>query len=244
MRTLIFDIETIGEDWDSLDRVTQDTLTRWIDISRKSSEEKLSEIQNLKDSLGLSPLTGKIIAIGLYDVELGKGAIYYTGVGSEEDSEVGDFILKQRNEFDLLTDFWEGVGDYDTFVSFNGRTFDAPFLLHRSVALGITPTKELMRYRYLSQQSAPFHIDLLDELTFYGAMHRKPSLHLFCRAFGINSPKTGGVTGSDIAELFYTKKYQDIARYNIRDVIAITALYKKWLNNLAPQTFLDIIDLY
>ncbi len=99
-----------------------------------------------------------------------------------------------------------------------------------------------MEGRYLYQQKSVRHVDLQDQLTFYGAMHRRPSLHLFCRAFGIESPKVEGVAGDDVAELFRMKKFRDIAEYNARDVIATTELYKKWLKNLAPYSFLNISE--
>jgi len=73
-------------------------------------------------------------------------------------------------------------------------------------------------------------------LTFYGAMYRRPSLHLFCRAFGIDSPKRD-VKGDDVAELFKAEQFRDIAEYNRLDVIATTELYRKWFDYLAPESF-------
>lgn len=233
MATLIFDIETVGEPWEVMDETTQGVLTRWIDHTATSEGERASRIDDLKAELGFSPLTGFVVAIGLYDLERRQGAVYYTGEGSEVDERHDDYVLKQRTEKEMLEDFWEGANSYDTFVTFNGRCFDVPFLLHRSVAHGIKPTQNLMSGRYLYQQKTVKHIDLQDQLTFYGAVRRKPSLHLFCRAFGIESPKAQGVSGDDVAELFREKKFRDIARYNIRDVVATTELYQKWLEYLS-----------
>jgi DNA polymerase elongation subunit (family B) len=237
MATLIFDIETIGESWNDLDETTKEALSRWIYRTAKSDTEKGAFQKDLEERLGFSPLTGKIVAIGLYDVERQQGAVYYTGLGNESDCVEDDFILKQRSEKEMLEDFWEGAKSYDTFVTFNGRGFDVPFLLHRSVVHGVLPTCELMEGRYLNQQKQVYHVDLQDQLTFYGAMFRRPSLHLFCRAYGIESPKSEGVVGDDVANLFASEKYMDIARYNARDVRATTELYEKWLTYLAPLTF-------
>lgn len=233
MATLIFDIETVGESWGSLDQTTQHMLTRWIDRTAKTEEEKTSQYADLKAELGFSPLTGFVVAIGVYDLERRQGVVYYTGDGSEADERIGEYVLKQRSEKGMLEDFWEGAKSYDAFVTFNGRAFDVPFLLHRSVAMGVKPTQDLMRGRYLYQQRQAKHIDLQDQLTFYGAMSRRPNLHLFCRAYGIESPKAEGVTGDDVAELFAGKKFRDIARYNVRDVVATTELYQKWREYLS-----------
>lgn len=242
MATLVFDIETIGEDWNALDSLTQHTLTRWIDRAHHSESERAILRRDIEEGLGFSPLTGEIIAIGLYDVERKQGVVYYRDDTREEEGSVGDFVLKTRSERDMLVDFWDGAQQYDTFVTFNGRGFDVPFLNIRSAIQGIRPSCDLMAGRYLSQQKNVFHIDLQDQLTYYGAMGRRPSLHLFCRAFGIESPKTDGVMGDDVAELFGQKKFRDIAEYNARDVIATTALYEKWRTHLAPPNFLNRLD--
>lgn len=228
MSTLIFDIETVGEEYEALDDTTKEVLTRWAQKTAKTDEEYSLLETDIKNGLGFSPLTGYIVAIGLYDLERARGVVYYTGVAGERDIEEGDFIYKERSEEAMLREFWEGAAKYDTFVTYNGRAFDAPFLMHRSAVSHLKPTKNLLEGRYPYQQKSCRHVDLQDELTFYGAMQRRPSLHLFCRAFGITSPK-GEVSGDDVASLFAAKQFTNIARYNSRDVIATTALYKKWL---------------
>jgi len=240
MATLIFDIETIGEEWESLDETTQHILSRWVERTAKSDEEREAGMKDLREGLGFSPLTGEVVAIGLYDLERKKGVVYYQADAEVEDYDVDEYTLKVRSEKEMLEDFWEGAEAYDTFVTFNGRGFDAPFLNLRSAIHNIRPSQDLMSGRYLYQQKTVKHIDLQDQMTFYGAMFRKPSLHLFCRAFGIESPKAGGVAGDDVTELFKTKKFRDIAEYNVRDVVATTELYEKWLEYLAPESFKEL----
>lgn len=242
MTTLVFDIETVGESWESLDETTQQVLSRWIVHTIQNKDERGAALADLKEGLGFSPLTGMVVAIGLYDVERGQGVVYYQGDLATPDYEVNGFLIKCRSEKEMLEDFWEGAKAYDTFVTFNGRGFDVPFINLRSAILGIRPTHDLMDGRYLYQQKQTRHVDLQDQMTFYGAMQKRPSLHLFCRAFGIESPKEGGVAGDDVAKLFLVKKFRDIAEYNARDVIATTELYKKWCTYLAPQSFLETLD--
>ena len=93
----------------------------------------------------------------------------------------------------------------------------------------VKPTKNLLFNRYLSNQwEGVKHIDLLDQLTFYGAMRRKPNLHLTCRAFGIKSPKAEGITGDDVKQLFLEGKYEELAKYNAGDLMATKELYEYW----------------
>ena len=226
---LVFDIETVGEDWDTFDKSTQDALTRWLKKESRDEEEFEVGLEDLKSGLGFSPLTGFIVAIGVFDTEKEKGAVFFSAPEQTiEDTEEGGIRYKAQSEKEMLESFWAGASAYEEFVSFNGRCFDAPFLLIRSAVHRVKPTCDLLSNRYLSLQRGTYHVDLLDQFSFYGAMRRKGSLHLFCRAFGIESPKVSGTTGDDVANLYKEKRYADIARYNAGDLFATAKLFARW----------------
>jgi len=231
---LVIDIETIGHNFDSFDQATQDNLTRWIKAESDNDEEYQIALQNLKDGLGFSPLTGEIVAIGVYDYLQEKGVVYFQAPGAViSETTDGNFTYKPMTEAAMLDAFWKGAIQYQQFITFNGRQFDNPFLALRSAIHGVRPTKDLNRARYIYQQSPDaVHIDLFDQLSFYGAMRRKGTLHLYARAMGIKSPKADGVDGDEVGKLFKQKKYLEIARYNAGDLIATAELYKKWENFL------------
>lgn len=229
MPTLIFDIETVGQDFDQFDETTQASLTRWIDRTANDQKEYNKLLEEVKNGTGFSPLTGEIVALGVYDLTKEQGAVYYQAPGKPEtEVEEVNCKLKTMVEKEILEKFWELANKYDTFVSFNGRTFDVPFILIRSAIYKIRPSKDLMSNRYLSSQRyGAKHIDLLDQLNFYGAAQRKGNLHLYCRAFGIASPKEG-VCGSEVGQLFADQRYLEIAKYNVGDLKATAQLYKYW----------------
>ena len=261
---LIFDIETIGVDYDALDEPTQKNLTRWIYRQAGNDKKKYNALfTDLKEGLGFSPLTGEIVAIGVYDDIKNKGVVYYSTSfansknfhdkepkesdfkfiwGDKEKKQLAEyekqenFEFKPMNEKEMLTSFWQGVSSYREFVSFNGRSFDVPFLVLRSAVHQIRPSLNLMTNRYLKyQQIGIRHFDLFDQLSFYGAVRRRGNLHLYCRAFGIDSPKDKGITGDDVKKLFKQKKYQQIALYNSWDLIATTKLYKLWKDYISSN---------
>ncbi len=235
--TLVFDIETVGHDFESFDETTQEALTKWIKQEHEDEERYEAALTNLKDGLGFSPLTGQIVAIGIYDVEREKGAVYFQSSPGQEDEgfEEESCKFEVMSEKEMLEKFWSVAEKYDTFVTFNGRGFDVPFLMTRSMIHGVRPSKNLLANRYLSSQ--PYnakHVDLLDQLSFYGAVWKnKGSLHMWCQALGITSPKAQGVDGEDVKKLFESGKSKDIALYNGRDLSATAALYKKYLEYLA-----------
>ncbi len=233
MSKLIFDIETVGENFDELDETTQGVLTRWIKQDSETENEYLRALENLKNGLGFSPLTGEIVAIGVFDPDKNQGGVYFQAPEQYiADFEENGIKYKQMNEKEMLEKFWEISSKYQEFISFNGRGFDAPFLAIRSAIHKIKPAKDLMDGRYLYQQKKVTHIDLQDQLCFYGSVRRKGSLHLFTRAFGIKSPKSEGISGDDVGRLFQEKKFVEIAKYNAGDLFATKELYDYWNNYL------------
>lgn len=218
MPKLVFDIETIGEDFDLLDETTQAVLTRWLKKESENEADYKIALEDFKNGLGFSPFTGQIAAIGVLDVDKNRGAVYYQNSGKqEEEIEVDGVKFKAMSEKEMLERFWEGAKNYDQFITFNGRSFDVPFLMVRSAVNGVRPSVFLMGYRYDKNSN---HIDLMDKLSFQGAVRKKPNLHLVARAFGVKSPKESGITGEDVGRLFKEGKYLEIAKYNVGDLKA------------------------
>ncbi|HOY55807.1 MAG TPA: ribonuclease H-like domain-containing protein [bacterium] len=215
MPKVVFDIETRGFEGSELDPIIKESL-----IKNVVSEEEQADVLA---RTGLLPISGEVVAIAMLNPDTGKGKIYFQAPESEnknyEQSGV-EFIVATEKE--ILEKFWLDIKFYDQIITYNGRGFDVPFIIFRSIALGIKPTKNLMPYRYSSKD----HFDILDQLTFYGAF-RKFSLEVLCRAFNIKNPKEEGVSGLAINELFKNKDYQTIAEYCMRDVVATKELYEK-----------------
>jgi DNA polymerase elongation subunit (family B) len=224
MTSVVFDIETLGAPLESFDDVQQEYLLKFAD----TPEKREIEIQKF----ALSPLTARIIAIAMLNPDSMSGKVFFQSNEKETyTSEDGKVEFVSGDEPTLVQNFWNTVTHYNRIVTFNGRAFDNPFLLLRSAMLGISPTRNLMPYRYDSKE----HCDLLEQLTFYGAV-RKYNLDFYCKAFGIKSPKSEGITGLDLGELFSEKKFRKIAEYCLGDVVATAKLYLRW------NEFLNIKD--
>ena len=216
MSRIVVDIETIGADFESFDESTKEYLLKYAETD--------DEVKAVKEGLGFSPLTGEIVAIGMLNPDTNKGVVYYQSPEVLQETLEEDGIeYVSDTEAGILGKFWDTVKHYDQFITFNGRGFDAPFLLMRSAIHKIKPTKDLMPNRYNLS-----HADLIDLLTFYGAVRRKFSLHMWCKAFNIKSPKEEGVTGYQVPELFREQQYLTIAKYCAGDLYATAALFDYW----------------
>ena len=218
MPRLIFDIETIGVDFDSLDKKSKEFLL----LNTDSDEER----EQIKEELGFSPLTGQVVAIGILNPDTNKGAVYYQALEGKpkDEQDVNITYIPSPHEKELLKGFWDAAAHYNQFITFAGYGFDCPYLMVRSAVNNVKPTQQLFQNRY----NSVLHLDLLDRLTNFGAMRGKRSLHLWCQAFGIGSSKDKGVTGDDVAKLFKEKKYLDIAKYCYDDVRATKELFTYW----------------
>lgn len=241
MGTLIIDIETSAPDWKDLPGITRSALTSWIDRSDLSEDEKNKKRKQVQSKLALSPLTGSIISLAVHDVERNTSAVYFVSDEPDDSFEVDGLVCKQRTEIEILEDFWESAASYDVFVTFNGRVFTVPFLYHRSIVHGVHPTVDIARQRYVTRQTPPYHIDLLDEFSFYGGMTHRPSLQLLCGAYGLSN--TSLLAGEEIEAAYKEHRFRTIAEKNAGDVAAITALYEKWKRFLAPRSFLNSMEL-
>lgn len=225
---IVFDIETVGFDFDSLTDSQKEYLLRYAEKETDPQKRQDMTDESIR-YLSLYPFTAKIITIGMLNNKTEKSLILYEG--NDEDWEVEEKKIKYSalSEHDMIVKFWDFVSKTDKVITFNGRQFDIPFLMLRSAILGIKPSVNFMGNRYHSTQ----HIDLLEKLTFYGLV-RKFNLDFYCHAFGIESPKSKGVTGMEVKELYKAGRIKDIAVYCGEDVKATFQLYQIW------SEFLDI----
>ena len=218
MKKVIIDIETAGCDFDTLDDMSKEFLLKYSETEVKKKE--------VKESLSFYPLTAQVVAIGMAEADSDKSFILHQNPSENEKIlKERDVVFVPANDEKVLLEYsWKKLTDYHQIVTFNGRGFDGPFLMIRSAINNIKPSKNLMPNRY----SSDMHIDLLDRLTFYGSVRRRFSLHMWCKAFGIDSPKEGEVTGYQVKDLFKEGEFLKIARYCLNDIIATKKLFQYW----------------
>lgn len=223
MRQIVFDIETSSFPLESLSESQQEYLLRYAE-KEKDDITKDQKVDEAIRYLSLYPFTAKVIAIGFYDVQKEKSFVYYESKDEEEwTSETKEVQYKGLSEEEMLKSFWRIAEKTDQFISFNGRNFDVPFLFMRSALNKIKPSKNLMTNRF----DTSLHIDLLEQFTFYG-ITRKFNLDFYCHAFGIESPKSKGISGMEVKTLYEAGRIKDIAVYCGQDILATSKLYKIW----------------
>ena len=229
MPKLIFDIETRGFNSKELDPIIKENLIK----SAKSDGER----EDILERTGLYPVSGEIVAIAMLNAETNKGRVYFQAPALSNQNMPDNSLNNYKksgleyivaDEKEILENFWNDVQHYNQIITFNGRGFDCPFIIFRSIIHNIRPTRNLMPNRYYTNE----HLDLMDQLSYYGAF-RKFSLEVMCQLFNIRNPKDEGVSGLTVNHLFKQGEYKKIAEYCMRDVIATKELYNRVRNFLS-----------
>jgi len=235
MATLVFDIETSALPKETFDEAQLEYLFR--DASKVPEPEREAKRGEIERFFSLWPLTSQIVCIAMLNADSSRGQVLFIAEDFEEDAAEGGPVelVPCMDETELLTAFWDVAKHYEQVVTFNGRAFDVPFLYLRSALLSVPISrKDWLGYRFACEP----HCDLADQLTFYGVSGRdgaarKFNLDFYCKAFGIESPKSHGVTGMDVGRLMQEGRQREVAEYCLRDVQATVLLYHVWRQRLA-----------
>jgi hypothetical protein len=220
---IVLDIETVGFELENLAESQQEFLLRYAEKEHDPilREEKMGETERY---LSLYPFTAQILSIGMLNTETGGSFVLFNSDKADEwEAKEKKIKYKGESEQEILKLFWLLISKTDKVITFNGRNFDIPFLMLRSAMLAVKPSINLIHNRY----NITHHIDLLDQFTFYG-ISRKFNLDFYCHAFGITSPKSKGISGMEIKEMYKAGKIKDIAVYCGEDIKATYELYKIW----------------
>ena len=223
--TIAFDIEVAGFPWEEVDEITRGYLLN------RARDERAREA--VPERMALYPGLGKVIAIGMWNLDRQRGLALLEG---DEEGEAREWERVPRSDIlrgdepRLLEAFWDVIErKQPRLVSFNGRQYDGPILMIRSAQLGVPPTRNLLGPRYSIAQ----HCDLMDVFGFMGTWRERYSLDYWCRRFDVESPK-GSIDGSQVARYYRQGRIEEIGEYCLRDVRATAELYERVAPTLLP----------
>lgn len=244
---LVMDIETVGSEL---------TEEEWSYLLKRESElaeeEREKYREKVRRQVAMWGLTGHVVSVALGVIarrgdgaSLAKVKVMYLNGKDEEKSErlivgneehdvnfvsygVSDGI--ESAERRMIEQIWHILSKVQgRLITYNGRRFDLPFLMLRSLVLNVP----ISRYHLKNRFDYNSHLDVMDVLAFHG-IGRFSSLDFVCRRLGIPTPK-GILDGSRVEEYFYDGRYEEIATYNFYDVWATTALYDRILKIFGPM---------
>jgi len=177
-------------------------------------EAKLTEAEDeFLDKAALSPITGKVLAVGLTD-----GAVHE--------------VLTYESEKRLISETLERVSDQlmtqRPVVGWNIIKFDFPFLFKRAMMLGVPWPQHIWDLK-----KGYAHSQIIDLMRYWNMgdwreMTKMDTVNRFLCGFG----KPSGVTGADFARLFNgtPEEREKAINYALNDVKILDSLTRKMLN--------------
>jgi predicted PolB exonuclease-like 3'-5' exonuclease len=135
-------------------------------------------------------------------------------------------IGEGKDEAGMLADFAEFMGKYEpNLVTWNGRGFDLPVLMLRSLRHGVSAPWYYKKGDYRYRYSTEGHLDLADFLSDHGAT-RMTSLHGAARLVGL--PGKDGVDGSQVEGMFRTGQIEALRGYCLSDVAQTAFVFLRY----------------
>jgi hypothetical protein len=216
-KSLVVDIETVpAHASDSLPSGVAKAVDRF--ASRDGVDESLI--------MSISPMLGQIVSLAFGEGEIddvGDQEVTVLAVPHPEHpiDDPPPWLLVM-SEADLLRSFWTLAAAADVVVTYNGRNFDIPFLVGRSLIHGINARVDLLGSPYALRP----HLDLYRVLTGGGRAQGPTGLDVVCWALGVESPK-GAMDGSKVADAYAAGDLRAIAEYNRGDIRATTSVFHR-----------------
>jgi DNA polymerase elongation subunit (family B) len=205
-KAVALDVETVGAKVEEIPGRALDYLLRALERDEPPPEELERRRVDLFERFGLDPTTGRVVCVGVADVE---GAF--------------ERVFVDASEKELLLYFWGWLQETrpELIVTFNGKRFDVPFLNLRSAIHGLEPAVVISA----EPGSRSPHFDVREVLEG-DDRRRRGSLDYFCSIFELPSPKEL-MDGSLVEQAYAEGRIEDIARYCLSDCRATAALYRR-----------------
>jgi len=224
-KLLFFDLETVGieKDYTTLNQKNPE-LARLFESYRNWFEKRYPEDEGksldeifINHAALVSDFSKIIVASFSFITPSGE---VHTSTFSDDDekkllTQVKDLLNKV-----LKLDFH--------LCGHNIKGFDMPMLSKRFIVNGIKPPKILP-----TLGTKPWELKAVDtkELWQFGSFNSPASLDLMCVALGVESPKTGEVSGNLVHDTYWNANgLQPIAEYCERDVKVLVDVMNKIYN--------------
>lgn len=183
----VFDLETIPDE-SKLHLLPKPEPDSRLKDPRKIAEDiKKKKGEQIKTA-GLDPNFGRICCVELRNHQ-GASSILY------------------KSETDILKEIWNVLSEFQYFATFNGLSFDVPFLLKRSWFAGVKPSVKIDMAKYRIGN----HFDLRAILNNWDN-YASGTLDTYGQ-LKLGKGKTEGMDGSMVYEMWKNGRFDEIKKY-------------------------------
>jgi len=196
---IALDIETVAQSV----KVLQSIMPEFEGRTGTKDPEKIAAQIAVKraewlDKAALDPNLGRIACVSLYD-------------GS-------DMVSFHDHESKILSELWMMLEDQPEIVTFNGKSFDLPYIIRRSWYCGVKPTRGYDTHRYYSKTHFDLRLILAD-----GDTHAKGKLSDYAKLkLGVDMD----TKGSEVQALWDDGKIKEIVDHCEQDTLITWQLFE------------------
>ena len=228
MKKLYFDIETLPAREEATDTLRY-LYDRKMSKRDPDSDREPMPFTEFFEKTGLDGAYGQVLVIA-YAI----------------DDEPVEYLCDPDNEVAVLEKFWKIASGVDIFVGHNIRDFDLPFIMQRSIVLGVKPSWsiyqeagkkpwEMNKYLNFARYNSVPIFDTMWEWSRWVDKWSNKNLEHIALALGIPTPKQG-IDGTQVAEFYRQGKVKEICDYCVRDVETTRAVYKRMVFETFPDS--------
>lgn len=200
---LAIDIETIPTEaamalpYPEADRQPPGSMSKPETIAAWREKDRAAwEVDRVK-AYSLNPRFGRVAAIGFAE--------------SADPTEAGsDIVRSEAVEAEVLGEMWEYLRAHGPIATFNGLGFDLPFLVTRSIILGVTPVNIA---DYLRRYQVTSHLDCRMVLTSWDQF-AKGTMDDWLAALGLPAKRGHG---SEVYALVQAGAWDEVRNYAASD---------------------------
>jgi len=211
---LVLDIEVVPRDIRRESRKVQEYV--WEKVTKREEGLSLDDYLARPDIAERSELRERIERYMALRPEFGR--IVCIGIGKDASGwlEKKAFTAeREEDEARILGEFWEAIRGRERdwrFVTFNGLAFDVPYILKRSLFLGVKPSTLLSLRRFALET----HYDIMQVLSNWDRFEAV-RLDVIADLLGLEkSPR--GMDGSQVYQLWRQGRVKEIEAYCLGDV--------------------------
>ncbi len=213
------DIESLPPPEDARQLLSPAKIRKLLRVNRDSTgaEEPPCTEEEFRQ-LALHAEYERVLSIGLI-VEDDAHIIHRGVLGRERQS-----MRFHLDEARTLRAFWKLLSSFNTsrdlIIAHNGLCFDLPFIVKRSLIHRIKPSVKLSFARYRTQP-------IYDTMQVWSNWDPRQYLPLadLAEVLKVGVNKTDGMDGSKVYDRFCAGRHQEIAEYNLNDVLVLRAVY-------------------
>lgn len=220
-----------------------ETIPTELDAEGRRAVERMAEKREMPTDMfaALCPPLARVVAVGMLHPQSGHRLVLFDGplfgvaVAEGELPAVEYAAIEGRaagGEAALLQEFMaicsgsRGKREIQRYITFNGKGFDIPTLIHRAAVHRIKPAASLLRAANAKPWESDLHVDMASAFRF-GAATGRYSLEAFALAYGMANPKAES-DGSKLGTFVEQQDAESLFEYVMGDVVTTANLYERW----------------